>query len=90
MHGQQTVNELRIDPVLVDALRELERAEKRAIGPLDQVIPRFSALGAYALLLAADSQDAVFSGHFNVGRPDAGELDLEDDLLVVLSDVDGG
>src|SRR5688500_12476259 len=87
-HAQDAVLEVRLDLVLIHALRELERAAERAIGALHHVIARvLVSLPALVLLLAAHRQHAVLAGDVHFLGLDPRQLDLEGDLLLVLADI---
>src|SRR5689334_12801344 len=86
--AENAVLELALDQVLIHALRQLECANESAIGSLDDLIAVVLSFLTLTPLLAADGQHAVLGDDFDVLGLEAGQLDVEADLLFVLFDVD--
>ena len=80
--------EIRLDLFLIDALRELEGAQERAVRPLDNLIAVVLTLLPLAPFLTANGKHAVFRHYLDVFRLQTRELEFEPDLVVVLLDVD--
>src|SRR4051812_1137249 len=89
MHHQEAVLEFRVDALLVDRARQLERAREAAVAPLDYVVPALGVLAGGTLLLSTNREHAVFRGHLDVAWLDARKLHLEHDLFIVLANIYG-
>ena len=87
--AQHAVGAGRVDLVGVDRGRQREAADEAAVAALDAVEVLFLLLGL-ELALALDGQGAAFDADVEVLAADAGNFELEDDLLRVLVDIDGG
>src|SRR4029079_17187051 len=85
---QHAVDVIRGDVVRVDAARQRERADEAAVRALDAVI--VAVVLPLELALAADGEHAVLEGDLEVVLVHAGDLDLDHDLVGLLSDVDRG
>src|SRR2546423_1099140 len=86
---QYATVEFRLDLVLIDARRKLERAGECAVAPLDHLVAIVLALFALALFFATDREDSVFGGDLHLVGLETRKLQLESDFALVFLDVDG-